>query len=303
MKVHDVVNVYLANISSRIHSGTLSEQCAENYRRDLACFLEQFGQRPIENLRQHDLADFLEAHPTWTAVNTKRSRIASVLACFRWARDEEIIAVCPYASPRSLRGLIAETRRPATLEEFDALMAVGSPALCRALSFLFLTGCRTCEMRLLTWDNVRLDDPGHAPHLVLFKHKTVRKTGRPRIVGLDPQAVHLLQSIRSTQSGDFVFTNCDGLPWTKNAFCHNVRRAAKRAGLDDGAEDRVSAYCLRHTYACDGIEAGFTADQVAHQLGNSPEIVTRVYSKKLGQRVDFVSSIAVAVGERRRVSE
>ncbi len=299
MNADQVVRKYLRHIADRLERNDLTEQVAANYLRDLEDYTKQFGKVQVEKLRQHDLTEFLGAHPSWKAVNTKRSRIASVLACFRWAREEELIPVCPYASPRALRGQIAETRRPATKEEFDTLMEFGSRPIRWALLFLFRTGCRTCEMRELTWDGVHLDGP-QAAHLYLTKHKTFRRTGQPRIVGLDPLTVRLLRAIRRTSKNDHVFVNCDGFPWRKDSWCHHFRRLARRIGLDDGVVNRVSAYCLRHTYACDAIEAGFTSDQVGRALGHSsPDMVNKVYAKHVGQRVGFITDIAVGVSQKR----
>lgn len=300
MTVAELIAHFLRSSARRVTYDDITQGAHDNYRESLQSFAAQFGAKDVSACRQHDLTEFLDTHPGWKALSTKRTRISAVLAAFRWAVDEELIEVCPYKSPRSLRGQIAETRRPATREEFEALMDVGSEPLRRALLFLFLTGCRTCEMRELIWAWVHIDGPAQ-PHLALMRHKNIKRTGRPRYVGLDAHGVELLREIKATSKSEHVFTNCDGFPWRKDAFCHHFRRAARRVGLDDGKIlDRVTAYCLRHTYACDGIEAGFTEDQVAHQLGNSPDIVRRVYSRKLGQKVSFVSDIANGIGKDRK---
>jgi len=297
--VLDVVTIYLANIERRIERGDLTPAVGDTYCSDLADFCKQFGDRPVSQLRQHDLTEFLAAHPKWKAVNTKRRAVSSVLSCFRWARDEEIIPTCPYSSPRALRGMIAETRRPATHDEFRTLLEWARPEVKWALLFLYRTGCRTCEMRELTWDSCRL--VGKNPHLVLAKHKTVRRTGRPRIVGLDMLTVRLLLALKRISKSDRVFVNADGNPWLKDSFCHHIRRLAARIGLDCGVERRVSAYCLRHTYACDAIEAGFGSSQVAHALGHSSAaMVEGVYARHVGQRVAFISDVATGISRDRK---
>ncbi len=298
MTANEIVRVYLRSVARRLASGGLTKDVAEGYERDLNAFCSKFGDTEVEKLRQHDLTEFLADHPNWKSTHTKRRVIAAVLACFRWARDEELIAACPYSSPRALRSLVAETRRPATDAEFRALMRVGSRPLKFALLFLYLTGCRTKEMRDLEWESVRID--GQFPHLHLAKHKTVHKTGKPRLVGLDRLAVRLLRALRRLSKSERVFVNCDGTPWTRHNFCRHLRRAAVRASLDDGAESRVTGYCLRHSYACAGIAAGQTADQVGHQLGHaSGEMVSRIYARHVGQDLSFISGVAVQIARKR----
>jgi integrase len=292
-----IVNVYLKHIAGRTRTGDLTESVREGYERDLTSYLELFGDRLVRDLRQHDLTQWLAAHPGWKSVNTKRRCIAAVLACFRWAREEELIPNCPYTSPRALRGLVAETRRPATPEEFQLLVQFGSRPLKWALFFLYQTGCRTCEMRELTWENVRLTG---SPHLYLVKHKTARRTGRPRIIGLNVFAVRLLKALKRRSKSEWVFTNCDGQPWTKNSFCLHFRRHAARLGLNQNV-DRVTAYCLRHTYACDGLRGGETANAVARQLGHTTSaMVERIYARSLGQDVVTQNDVAARISRRRK---
>lgn len=297
--VGDLVVVYLTACELRVANGELGKATAKNYDADLKNFGAMFGGQLLCDCRQYDLTTWLTKNPQWKSVNTKRRAIAAVLGCFRWAEDEQLIDKCPYRSPKALRGAIAETRRPATHDEYKALMEAGSKPLRFALLFLYLTGCRTSEMRGLKWSDVRLDD-ARAPHLYIVNHKTYRRTGRPRIVGLDYLAVRLLRALKRTAKSEFVFVNCDGMPWRKDSFCHHLRRTARKIGLDDGIATRVTAYCLRHTYACAGLEAGFTSSQVAHQLGHtSTKMVESVYARHLGQAVKFIGDVASGIGKRR----
>jgi integrase/recombinase XerC len=292
-----IVNVYLRYIKGRVATGDLTENVREGYERDLTSYLELMGDRLVRDLRQHDLTQWLAAHPGWKSGHTKRRAIAAVIACFRWAKDEGLTNVC-YASPRCLRGIDTPSRPPMTREQFKAIMKHATRPMKFALQFLWRTGARTCEMRLLKWDDVRLEGPH--PHLFILKHKTAKRTGKPRIIGLDKLAVRLLKALKRKSKSDFVFTNCDGNPWQRNAFCKQFRYIGRKIGLYAGTIRRVSAYGLRHTYACDGIEAGFTAEQMSQQLGNSPEIVMKVYAGHLAQKVTYQHGIAERIGEDRK---
>jgi integrase len=82
----------------------------------------------------------------------------------------------------------------------------------------------------------------------------------------------------------------DGKPWTKSDYDNwrarhprKDRRGVKRrpACFKRAAEDlglgNLKPYDLRHTAATLCANAGWTADEISHQLGNSVEIVNRVY--------------------------
>lgn len=83
----------------------------------------------------------------------------------------------------------------------------------------------------------------------------------------------------------------DGQPWTKSNY-DNWRSRHPRAGRDGikrrprcfraAAEDldlggSLKPYDLRHTFATLAANAGWTADEIAHQLGNGVDVVDRVY--------------------------
>ena len=72
-------------------------------------------------------------------------------------------------------------------------------------------------------------------------------------------------------------------------------------GLDESVQSKVSAGCLRTTYACDLIEAGFTNREVADMLGHTTtEMVDLVYGAETRERVEHLGNVAKAAALRRR---
>jgi integrase len=161
-------------------------------------------------------------------------------------------------------------------------------------------------MRELRWFEVLLE--AESPHLNLERHKTRAKIGRARKVGLDPGTVTFLRALkRKASTGLFggddahVFVNCDGAPWTCRTFAQHLRRWAERLGLDEGADKRVSGYCLRHSYACEAVEAGISTRMIADQLGHvSTAMVDRVYSSHTRDRERHLENVATEIVQRRR---
>ena len=303
-----IVMEYLAYLQGRVDAGTFAADNLRNIRRELNAFAGAFDQA-VDQCRQRDLLRWLEANPQWKSGHSKRHAIASVIACFNWAVDEEgggLIDKSPYRKPKIRSSTPCEPRRPATRHEYVILMKGGSRPLRRALFMLRRSGIRTCELRELRWHEVLLDD--ETPHLNLANHKTRRRTGRARKVGLDPGTVGFLRSLQRHAGGGLfgkddshVFLNGDGLPWKCRGFAQHFRRWAERLGLDDDADKRVSAYCLRHSYACGAVEAGISTRAIADQLGHTTTIlIDRVYGCHTRDRQRHLSRVASEIVQRRK---
>lgn len=294
--VPSIIDLYLESLLVRHVAGEYAKDALSNARRELRRFADSFA-IAITDCRQHDLTRWLSINPQWKSSCTKKRVASTILACFRWAEEEELVPKCQYHWPKSLKGLPDKVRRPADPFEYVALMRGGSRELRRALFFLRRTGCRTCEMRELCWQDV------HDDHISLEKHKTRRKTGRARKYGLDRSTANFLRALRRNRQGhpeDHVFLNCEGGKWDRHTFARHLRRWAKRIGLDEGVETRVSAYCLRHTYAVDAIEAGVTSRQIADQQGHERTgMIDTVYGSHTRQRTAHLNSVAEDILRKR----
>jgi integrase len=294
-----VVRAYLAHLERQTKAGAFSPDHLDNVRRDLTRF-QAFvgGDKIVSACRQHDLTSWLTSNPQWKSVSTRRNAIASVVSCFAFAEEEEMIDRCPYRRPRSLRNAVVEPRRPASVVEYLELFRNGSRPLRNALFFLWHTGARTCEMRAVRWDDIVF---GAEPRIILFEHKTARKTGKPRIIALNAVVAKFLMWLKKRSKSQFVFVNCDGTPWDRHTFARHLRRTAERIGLDEGVEDRVSAYCLRHAYTCAALVAGLTTKQVADQLGHTDTtMVERVYGSHTTGDMRYLSNVADQIQKRRK---
>lgn len=273
-----------------------------NVRRDLTRFVQFVGcDKEVADCRQHDLSDWLNINPQWKSVNTRKNAVSAVINCFRWAEEEERIDRCPYRRPRALRGAIAKPRRPATEDEYFQLFRAGSQSLRSALFFLRQTGARTCEMREALWTDIT---PGDRPCIALFTHKTHRKTGKCRIIALNIVVHRFLLWLRKRSKSTHIFVNCHYGPWDRHTFARHLRRTARRCGMDEAlAEgiDRVTGYCLRHTYTCAALKSGFTTKDVADQLGHtSTAMVERVYGSHTARDFDHLTKKADQIGEAMR---
>lgn len=71
-----------------------------------------------------------------------------------------------------------------------------------------------------------------------------------------------------------LFRNSKGRPWTGYSMACAVSKIRKRTGLDN----RAVVYALRHNWATVALARGVPLATVDEMMGNSPEIVARVYS-------------------------
>lgn len=295
--VPEIVEQYLSHLRGRVDIGDYSSDALANIDRELRHFAADHPYH-VSECKQNDLTRWLEQNPQWASAHTKKRIIAEVVGCFRWAAEEELIGRCPYRRVKSVSNIPYVPRRPADHAEYVLLMRKGSRPLRRALFFLRRIGARTCEMREAVWDDCRLD--GESMHICLYRHKTARKTGKCRKIGLDKATAQFLRNLRRQSVSDHVFVNCDGNAWSRRSFAQHFRRCAERLGLNAGVGRRLSAYCFRHAYVVDGIEAGVSTRCLADQLGHqTTEMIDRVYGSHTRDREEHLAKVAEDVLRKR----
>jgi integrase len=99
-------------------------------------------------------------------------------------------------------------------------------------------------------------------------NKTMRKTGRARLIPLDDTLLRLLQfmyrRLGRPATGP-IFTASRGKAWGKGSFAYLFRRYAVAGGVPK----RVSPYSARHAFAVEALEAGVGERQIADVLGHT----------------------------------
>jgi integrase len=196
------------------------------------------------------------------------------------------------------------------------------------LRFQRLTGCRPGEACGLEWSEVAPPPPADRsarwePRTITIrpeKVKTRKQTTRARKIHVTPAVARLLRAIERLPGRHdlYVFTHMRGSgaeargyhspeagePWpdgsAASAKVATLRKRAIAAGVE-GVEAvgprKLIAYANRHAYASEGSSLGFTDEQVAEQLGNTPEVLRRVYSHTIDQAAE---ARAHEIAERRR---
>lgn len=305
--VADVVASYLADLDRRVAAGLLAKQSKHCRVRYVRLFADDYGQYPVAALPRDALTDWLIAHPKWVSPATQHDATGAVYGCFRWAVERGDIPAHPLSRPR---GLAASRPRPPVVEdEFEQLWRAArndqgdrarpaAEAFRVAITFLFRTGARTCEMRTACW----ADLDWTAGVLRLRDHKTARKSGQDRLVAIDDETLAMLRDLEyvrrmgradaSTRSR--IFLNSRGRPWTKDSFSRLFRAFARKAGLPAGR----TAYGLRHGFCVKGLEAGVGARQIADQLGHASTKMVDWYGRETRQRAEHLRRVVAQIHGR-----
>lgn len=140
-----------------------------------------------------------------------------------------------------------------TPEQWEQIKAEASGAIVPLLDFLWTTGCRPREARLLETRHIHGD-------LVIFPPDESKGERDSRVSFLPAPAKKILDPLMN-QSGP-LFLNIRGNPWTKDAIKGRLTRISKKVGF------RVIAYGARHSYATNALIRSVDPVSLSHLMGH-----------------------------------
>ncbi|GMV69705.1 MAG: hypothetical protein AMXMBFR76_21440 [Pseudomonadota bacterium] len=199
---------------------------------------------------------------------TAAKAILLLRAMLAWAIEEGILEVNPAAgvkvSASGTRDVILECAGQyhamfRTLERMEAEHRIRRPAA-DSIRVIALTGARRGEITGLRWGQVDLK----ACRVVIppSEHKTGRKTGKPRIIGLPIEAQAIIIRQPEGAPDDLVFQPATGTnpmslskPW---------RAVRAEAGLPEG----IGLHGLRHSLASSMAMQGAQASEIMTAMGH-----------------------------------
>jgi integrase len=236
--------------------------------------LDRFGNtvRLIDanEVQPKHVTDHIKAHKNEWNVTTRCGVITAIKRAWAWAEEEGHITLNPLRKikkPRpQRRDEIPDDR------EVKVLLKTAKPELRLLLTFVYHTGCRPGEAAMIERRHVNLVN--REVRFKIGEDKTSGRTGKPRVIHLNDAALQILTALMSVVAPGPLFRNSRGNPWTEFAISLGIRKIRERTGLDE----RSVAYALRHHWATDALARGVPLATVAEMMGNSPEIVAKVYS-------------------------
>jgi integrase len=206
---------------------------------------------------------------------TARMAIELLRSVFTWAVRERLLAANPCADIRTgssgtretiLEDEAAYTRLFKTLEAMERELAIRGP-VADAIRLIALTGARRGEVAGLRWSHVDLKRG--VITLPPAAHKTGRRTGKPRVIGLPSPAQAIIARQPHGKPDAYVFAPSDGKKVSAAdkgpiALSKPWRSVRVRAGLPDG----IGLHGLRHSLATHMAMSGAEAAEIMTALGH-----------------------------------
>lgn len=237
----------------------------------LRALVAVLGDRPVPSLTGPDLAGTVDGHAAW-GPTTRNVVITRLRTLYRWAVK---MGLAPNDVTADLTKPTVRVRGSEIVLAPDAvarLLAAAPEALGSILVCLYDTGARPGEVIRVTAGDFR---PAEKVW-VLARHKTVRHTGRPRVIHLTDRVVELCLARTSRYPTGPLFRSPRGLPYKAAANVDKAFRAL-RAKLGLGTE--VVPYSLRHGFVTEALGNGVPDTLVAALVGHTgTRLIHQVYS-------------------------
>jgi integrase len=261
----------------------------EFYRPFLQTFVDLHGAVRVRDLKPYHVTRWFEAQPGWNQ-STRRCALTALKRALNWAVEEGYLSDNPLRKVKKPQVLRRE--RVVTAGEHEAITdTVRDEAFRTFLRAMRGTGCRPGEVAAVTAQQF---DP-EAGTWTFSRHKTVKKTRKPRVVYLTPELVELCRQLATRHAEGPLFRNARGKPWTRNAVRCRFRRLRTKLKLGPG----VVAYSYRHTFATEGLGAGVPIATMAELLGHVDTTMVSEHYGHLDQKTDHLREAARRAGGQR----
>jgi integrase len=264
----------------------------EFYRVFLQSFCDLHGAVPVRDLKPFHVTRWLDGQHRW-GQSTQSGAITALKRVLNWATDEGLIPANP----------LKNVKKPTVKHRERILVPAEQKVIAEAprdeafKQFLFAleqTGCRPGELASVAADQLDLD----AGTWTFVRHKTVKRTHKPRVVFLTGPMVELCRKLIPRHPCGPLFRNSRGQPWSCNAIRCRFRRLRKKLGLGKD----IVAYAYRHTFATNGLAAGVPIATMAELLGHTSTLMISTHYGHLDQKTAHLRECAQrATGPRAGV--
>lgn len=258
-----------------------SKNTEVSYLRDLAqmaAFLEEKGITSVEKVTKTSLNSYLlYLEKEGKAASTISRELASIKSFFHYLYSQGRIFRDP---SETLKAPKIEKKAPVilTVEEVTALLGQPGSATPKEirdkamLELLYATGIRVSELVGLGLSDVNMQ----------VGYIVCRDGQRERIVPFGPDARQALSFYLSNgrsqllkgQESQWLFTNCNGKPMTRQGFWKIVKYYGERSGI----QTDITPHTLRHSFAAHLLKSGADIHAVQAMLGHSDASTTQMYA-------------------------
>lgn len=278
--INDVIDRYWSHATANERFSERAHADRDALFNDLC---DALGDKFVDECCGNDLQTWIGAHKGWKSSSTKRSKANWVKAAFNWAALEAgLIKANPFRLVSYEEG---DPREPVDDADFWAIYKLADRGFRWLMLFLRISGCRVGEASALTWGMVDFKK-GIA---TLQKHKTRKKTKKPRLMFLTKEALKLLRYMgrKAKDAGrdDFIFTNQLGNPWTKSTLDTKWSRLRKKAKVTD----KAMIHGIRHAFGTRKCSRpGANIKLVSLAMGHSSVTTTEKFYCHLNDKIEAI---------------
>jgi integrase len=263
MRIDTLIDEFLAQCRQGLSKATVAF-----YRGRLRKFRERFGERDFATLKLSEIVDYLEWAGTGASDSTRRHNIVALERLQLFARERRVIRKRIF--PRLKKPPIALREKLPTAEEREALLREASAEFKLIYAALRQCGARPSELCGALIEQIQTLEGGRA--LVLTKHKTARKTGKPRIIPIGNKLGELIAEGAGDRTAGPIFRSPRGTAWTPANLSATYRSLRDAAGLPK----HLCLYLARHEHASEMVRR-FDIHAAKEALGHSSINTTQRY--------------------------
>ena len=266
----------------------ISKNTELSYERDLRKlneYLESQNIRKVTDITSTILNSYiLMLEKEGRKPSTISRSIASIKAFFLYLSTENIIKGNPTGE---LKAPKIEKKMPSILTKNETVRLLeqvsgDSPKELRdkaMLELLYATGIRVSELITLKLDDVN----------IAMEYITCREAHKERTIPFGDIAKNALErylvagreQLIKDKDCDWLFTNCSGLPMSRQGFWKIIKYYGKKAGITS----EITPHTLRHSFAAHLVSNGADLKSVQEMLGHSDISTTQIYAQVNQNRI------------------
>lgn len=266
---------YLTNVK-RASKNTIA-----SYKRDLIKlnnFLTDSGCNEIDKITSTNLNSYiLMIEKQGMSTATVSRNIASIKSFFLYLLKQGVISEDPSETLKPPR---IEKKAPTilTIEEINLLLEQPNGTTPKEirdkamLELLYATGMRVSELISLKVEDVNLS----------MGYLLCHDENKERIIPFTNETKEALHNymtnareIMCKDDQEFLFTNCQGSPMTRQGFWKIIKYYSAKAGI----KKDITPHTIRHSFAMHLVNNGADLKSVQEMLGHSDISTTQIYMK------------------------
>lgn len=274
--------IYLTDVKKSSANTVMS------YQRDLVKFnkfAKSQGVTDILKITQTNLNSYmLYMEKEQFATSTISRNIAALKAFYGYLYREGQINENP---TMQLKASKIEKKIPEILTTREVDLLLSQPAVDTnkglrdkaMLELLYATGIRVSELISLKLSDVNLN--GCYIHCQDFNKERIVPFGNVARNALKVYIRNARPGMVANNEEDALFTNCNGIPMSRQGFWKLLKKYAKNAGI----QADITPHTLRHSFAAHLVANGADLRSVQEMLGHSDISTTQIYARMNGHRI------------------